>query len=1033
MADIPFETNGDGREAKRSEDDRSEEFDLGRLSQQWLGTPEYSAPDISVPRLSGPDDSAPDLTLPDLRYTDLPGPHSAGPGLAALSPGGGGVEGGPAPFMQSLMVSKASILDGSLRALSAFGTGLQSYTASTAQAALQTLFPSLAFTGDMVVVDIAAEDPAAALAALEALGLQKGSMFGNIVSGLLPVASISALEAIDGLRFAQASQMVTRGGSTTNQADSALTADDVRGDFALDGTGIGIGVLSDSFNDLGGYATDIGTGDLPAGIIVLDDSTVGETDEGRAMLQIVHDIAPGADLYFHTAFTGIAAFAQGIIDLANAGATVIVDDVGYLNSPMFQDGIISQAVDTVTAGGAFYFSAAGNSADDSYESAFTASGVTEVNFGGELHDFDPTAGVDTSLTFELGAGESIQLSFQWDQPFFSVSGGAGSQSDVDIVIYEAGTTNIIGGSFDNNLGGDAVEIFTFTNTTGATAQFDLGIVLFSGAAPGLMKFVDFVGDANWLEYDVDASTVFGHPNADGAFAVGASAYFFTPEFGQNPPLANSYTSLGGTPILFDIFGNRLATAIDRMNVDFVAVDGGNTTFFGSDVEPDGFPNFFGTSAAAPAAAAVVALLLQAAPNATWAQIDSVLKSTAIDMEAAGTDALTGAGLIQAAAALLALLDITDNDLRGTAGADDLFALSGNDTLDGLGGNDTLDGGAGDDFIRGGNGADSIIGGADNDSVIGGSGADNISGDDGNDTLRGGRDDDSVNGGNGNDRLSGEAGNDTLAGGDGNDTLAGSSGNDSMVGGAGDDTYFLQQAGDEIIEAAGEGWDRVFVYLDGITAPDNVEELRLVGPVAREGFGNALDNILAGGGGSDTLHGGDGNDTLAGNGGGDELHGDNGDDRLLGSDGADTLFGGADNDRLQGEADNDILNGDAGADTLFGGAGRDTLTGGGGADRFAFVDGDLSATLSQTDRITDFSQAESDRIQLVGIDADTTVGGTQDFTFIGTDAFSGAAGELRYQQIGGETRIFGDTDGDMVADFAIRIEDTVTLVVGDFIL
>ncbi|MBC2776533.1 FG-GAP repeat protein [Parasphingopyxis marina] len=375
----------------------------------------------------------------------------------------------------------------------------------------------------------------------------------------------------------------------------------------------------------------------------------------------------------------------------------------------------------------------------------------------------------------------------------------------------------------------------------------------------------------------------------------------------------------------------------------------------------------------------------------------------------------------------------DDMLSGLGGDDVLIGEAGNDTLLGDDGDDTLEGGSGEDLLRGGDGADSIVGGANNDSVIGGSGADIIFGNGGNDTLRGGRDDDVIAGGNGNDRLSGEAGNDTLVGGDGDDTLGGSSGDDSMVGGEGDDTYFLQQAGDEIVENADEGYDRVFVYLDGITAPDNVEELRLVGPVAREGFGNALDNVLAGGGGSDTLHGGDGDDTLAGNGGGDELHGDNGKDRLLGGGGADTLFGGANDDRLQGEGDNDILKGGGGADTLFGGAGRDTLTGGGGADRFAFVDGDVSGVLTQADRITDFSQGDGDRIQLSGIDADTTIGGTQNFTFIGTDAFSGAAGELRYQQIGGETRIFGDTDGDTVADFIIRLESTVTLVEADFFL
>src|SRR5205085_1531555 len=145
------------------------------------------------------------------------------------------------------------------------------------------------------------------------------------------------------------------------------------------GTGITIGFLSDSFNTAtlttgGGaltihYADDIASGDLPAGVNILSDgSGASIRDEGRAMAQLAWDVAPGANLAFHTAFVSMADFAQGIIDLKNAGANIIVDDVRYFAEPFFQDGIVAQAVDSVYAGGAMYFSSAGNQASSSYAS-----------------------------------------------------------------------------------------------------------------------------------------------------------------------------------------------------------------------------------------------------------------------------------------------------------------------------------------------------------------------------------------------------------------------------------------------------------------------------------------------------------------------------------------------------------------------------------------------------------------------------------------------------------------------------------------
>lgn len=480
-------------------------------------------------------------------------------------------------------------------------------------------YEELRISDDLISVDlVSAGDTASLVKDLTDLGVHEFTAFGRVVSAWITPEVLPSIATLDSLQFASAPlSPVLDVGLTTSQADVALNADDARAAFGVDGSGVTVGVLSDSFDALNGYATDISTADLPAGINVLSDLGSG-SDEGRAMAQLIHDVAPGADLAFHTAFNGIADFAQGIIDLANAGADVIVDDIIYFAEPMFQDGIIAQAVDTVVASGVSYFSSAGNNGRDSYESAFRDSGTSLTIDGqsqGVLHDFDPGAGTDFRQSLTIPSGDSVSLSFQWDQPYFS-AGGAGATSDYDI--YLVADNSIVASSIDNNIGGDPVEILSFTNDGQfGTTEFDLVITRFSGPDAGLMKYVRFDnGNISVNEFDTASPTSYGHANAAGAQSVGAAFFGQTPEFGQDPALLEPFSSVGGIPILFDAAGNPLVTPDVRANPAIVAPDGTNTTFFGFDIgsDPDSFPNFFGTSAAAPHAAAVAALVLEADPS-----------------------------------------------------------------------------------------------------------------------------------------------------------------------------------------------------------------------------------------------------------------------------------------------------------------------------------------------------------------------------------------------------------------------------------
>ncbi|HTV68158.1 MAG TPA: calcium-binding protein [Rhizobiaceae bacterium] len=289
-------------------------------------------------------------------------------------------------------------------------------------------------------------------------------------------------------------------------------------------------------------------------------------------------------------------------------------------------------------------------------------------------------------------------------------------------------------------------------------------------------------------------------------------------------------------------------------------------------------------------------------------------------------------------------------------------------------------GGGDDRYMGSGGTISgVVYGADGEDILtGGAGADFFTGGDQNDTLEGGG---------GNDELFGANHNDTLAGGAGADELNGGDGTDTMEGGTGNDLYYVDIAADSINEAANQGTDTVISEVT-LTLKTNFERLTLDTVLAANGTGNAVANIITGGDGANHLRG------LAGN------------DQLLGM---------------------------AGADKLTGGTGADRLAGGADGDRFIFNSAAESRKGNGIDKIIDFSRAEGDKIELTAIDANSTIAGNQAFKFIGTKAFTGKAGELRYVKAGSDSIITADINGDGKADFTVISDVAVTFSKGDFIL
>ncbi|MCX7384643.1 MAG: hypothetical protein NT133_25225 [Alphaproteobacteria bacterium] len=313
----------------------------------------------------------------------------------------------------------------------------------------------------------------------------------------------------------------------SNLGDRAVLANIARSAFALSGTGVTVGILSDSFNLRGGYAADQISGALPANISVLSDGPTGGTDEGRAMAQLIYQIAPGAKLMFYSAFYSKTDFAKGINALAAAGANIIVDDVTYLDEPFFQmGGIIADAVAGVVAQGVSYFTAAGNQGANYYESTFNGITAPLPGLGGTYQTMNfgtPSAPLSTqSLTVALGAAVSIDL--QWDQPFASIGIGHASANSLAMVLYDA-NNHIVATASINRTNGDPVQVLRFTNSS-ASSAFSLGIVTNGGnVAPNLFKYIVYGGGVTINDpiAGKGSGTVIGHALTDGAHSVGAIA------------------------------------------------------------------------------------------------------------------------------------------------------------------------------------------------------------------------------------------------------------------------------------------------------------------------------------------------------------------------------------------------------------------------------------------------------------------------------------------------------------------------------
>lgn len=489
-----------------------------------------------------------------------------------------------------------------------------------------------------------------------------------------------------------------------SEANSQLLAAVTSKARGLDGTGLTIGVLSDSYNATAQddpsattAAQDVAAGALPGPgnpcgythpvqVISVDGvpqeySGADAINEGRAMLQLIHSVAPGAKLLFATAYNGQLGFADNIRALAAQGADIIVDDIGYFQEPVFQEGVISAAISDVTANGAVYFSSVGNTNPTvggkqvgSWEApayrATTCPSMTDADGAftptGDCLDFDPVEDADNTYEFSLKAGRSGILGLQWNQPWGGVT------ADLDFYVINSSNQVVANGISDSTTScyGEGVpwscpsEFLSLWNDGASTASYRIVVNRFSGSvSPRLKLFWVSVSDSSLasVEYpdsadgDIVGPTAFGHSTGVDTLSVAAVPYnsTTTPEAFTSPGPATYYWE----PVIDgSIPAAGLASPIQVNRPDFAATDGDCTTFFyQSTAGGSSCPyRFYGTSASAPNAAAVAALVLDAKNDVTSGEMRTLLSNTA-SVLTNGSPAWSGSGLINAQAAVNAVI------------------------------------------------------------------------------------------------------------------------------------------------------------------------------------------------------------------------------------------------------------------------------------------------------------------------------------------------------------------------------------------
>lgn len=432
-------------------------------------------------------------------------------------------------------------------------------------------------------------------------------------------------------------------GAILTEGDGIHNADDARDTFGIDGTGQLVGVISDGVSN---YTAAQGTNDLPADApaspgITIPAGCAGSGDEGTAMLEIVWDLAPGADLAFCTGFPGTTGMVNAINTLAGlAGMTIITDDLPHPQEPVFEDGPIAQAKQAAEALGIFYTASAGNRGNQHYEGAFNGT-TASVNIGGNTyaypHDF---GGSDYQMSVTSrncnAANCSNTVFLQWAELWGSAA------IDLDLYILDT-AGNVLASSTNTQAGsGDPAETVSFSVPPQSAVRILIDYV--SGGAPPTV-FLDLRSfNVTGWEYLIRAGSINGASRQPEVYAAGAANW-------NAPGTINGFSSRGPIRRYFPSF-------VTRTKPDGTAVDGVSVTGAGCFACPNPCPpipgtgcNFSGTSASTPHVAGLAALLLENQSSLTPTEVADVFNTTAVDIDAPGQDNNSGWGRLDVLAAI----------------------------------------------------------------------------------------------------------------------------------------------------------------------------------------------------------------------------------------------------------------------------------------------------------------------------------------------------------------------------------------------
>jgi|GEM_PF-1136547 len=433
---------------------------------------------------------------------------------------------------------------------------------------------------------------------------------------------------------------ISRIGNSLTEGDAILNADDVRTQFAalnVDGSGVTVGVISTGVDHWTNVAA---TGDLPNTITIdpqrpglsSNDPNVND-DEGTAMLEIVHDLAPGANLFFSGPQTSLE-MVDSINWLVNQGVDIIVDDLGFFSEPFFEDGPVAQAARNATNSGVVYVSAAGNEAQNHYQSRYTLGNVSPP--GGNWHRFGTN---DDFMNVTVPAFGTLEIYLQWSDPF-----GA-SANDYQLVLFDTGF-NSVAVSVDPQTGTqDPTEFVSVTNNSPFAGNLLIGVDRTPGAAVRELEM--FVFGDSFREHRVLGDSIFGHPAVEDVISVAA---IDASDPGNDD--VKAFSSQGPSTIYTDF---TTQDSIPLNSLDGAGIDGVQTEVGSSGLWtlPGGAPSnpFFGTSAAAPHIAGLAALLLDAKPTASVDEVTTALHSSAIDIGTNDYDHISGFGRFEAFGAM----------------------------------------------------------------------------------------------------------------------------------------------------------------------------------------------------------------------------------------------------------------------------------------------------------------------------------------------------------------------------------------------